>query len=277
MFKKIVFIIGAIAILASVGMSQANQGTQAYDKARYSGNVVRDSAHYAQVLAWIDSIAKNIYNVSAQHPLPIQTPSGDTLIVKGATTTTHAAGDTVPSRSTVYWKPFRVQASFTRPVDTVSYNGTLYQVISNSKTQTASTLLGISGCAAQNGGTGYIGNITIVGDSANATNLAIRARVCSDSAGLPQMADGAPYRLTDSSTSKFLGIADLYFDNVGAGVGSRAVRKTVSFDTPVYFVCAAGSTSLYVRLIDISQSGLWKPGAGEKFTVILEGQQLVQQ
>ena len=109
MFKKIFFIMVALVIFASMAFSQANQGTQAYDKTRYSGNVARDSAHYAQVMAWIDSIAKNIYNVSYQHPLPVQiigSSTSDTtqiIIIYNGGSTTVDDSIIVANTTTLVW------------------------------------------------------------------------------------------------------------------------------------------------------------------------------
>jgi hypothetical protein len=191
---------------------------------------------------------------------------------------------------TITWESFIAGNSFTRPAlvgtnaDTASYNGTLFPVMSNSKTAASSNYLKIDSVAAQNGGTGSIYTAYCFADSPYTTNFVLRYIFLKDTGNVPRIPDNGPNRETDSTwfpslnwgNRNFLGLIDLYPSGPTAmGAGSSGVRLFGIAPNGIDFTTLSTSRAIYVKIIVIG-SGLWKPKAGGIFVIQLAGKRQVK-
>ena len=200
-----------------------------------------------------------------------------------------AATDTPNVRPSVSWRSFRSFTSWTRPADTVSYNGTLFARFGDSKTASSSHFFRLDSVAAQNGGSFILkaGNLFV--DTANTTNAAFRAVFLYDSAFVPYTADGGPNTESDStwfpgtaalginySNPNFIGSMDFYPPApTGQGSGSTGTRL-VSTGNWIEGNCKSTSKAIYAKLY-LTGPGLYKPKLSGINVLQVSGSQQVSQ
>jgi len=153
--------------------------------------------------------------------------------------------------------PNVISATLTRPANTTTYTA------GDELTDTGGAILAFSGCSSTSGGTGVLSSITIIDNQDAATKPQLDVFVF-DTTSVPQ-ADNAAFAPADAVMNTTIGAVGMGTALAGdAAVTGNAVFQARNLCLP--FICGAGSTSLFVRLV---MRNAYVPTSGEIFVVRL--------
>lgn len=158
----------------------------------------------------------------------------------------------------------RVSATFTRPGDTTPY--TAGDIVSNSTS--ATTLIALAGIARVNGGSGYLVGIRL---STNLKSITPRFRIRIFNASNPTLSgDNAAFQSKYTDESKRVARFDLAAMITPIDTTNSDMSSTEDDTIRIPFVCAGGSTTLYIALETLDA---FTPANGESFTLTLKADQ----